>query len=92
MSRFTAGVPDNNFETTDSMPLWLACLRLRNMYSTEKSLADLLKDPSLIKSQLFINGVWRESSDGSKREVINPATGVRIVEVAMATVDDVKER
>ena len=91
MSRFTAGVPDNNFETTDSMPLWLACLRLRNMYSTEKSLADLLKDPSLIKSQLFINGVWRESSDGSKREVINPATGVRIVEVAMATVDDVKE-
>jgi succinate-semialdehyde dehydrogenase/glutarate-semialdehyde dehydrogenase len=61
------------------------------MYSSEKSLADLLKDPTLVKSQLFIDGKWRDSSDGSKREVINPATGVRIVDVAMATVDDVKE-
>ncbi|MEY3344434.1 MAG: hypothetical protein RL125_155, partial [Actinomycetota bacterium] len=91
MSRFAVGVPDNNLDITLLTGPWHDCLRLLNMYSSEKSLADLLKDPTLVKSQLFIDGKWRDSSDGSKREVINPATGVRIVDVAMATVDDVKE-
>ena len=91
MSRFAVGVPDNNLDISLLTGPWRDCLRLLNMYSSEKSLADLLKDPTLVKSQLFIDGKWRDSSDGSKREVINPATGVRIVDVAMATVDDVKE-
>ena len=91
MSRFAVGVPDNNLDISLLTGPWRDCLRLLNMYSSEKSLADLLKDPTLVKSQLFIDGKWRDSSDGSKREVINPATGVRIVDVAMATVDDVKQ-
>ena len=91
MSRFAVGVPDNNLDISLLTGPWRDCLRLLNMYSSEKSLADLLKDPTLVKSQLFIDGKWRDSSDGSHREVINPATGVRIVDVAMATVDDVKE-
>ena len=61
------------------------------MYSVEKSLKELLSDPTLVKDQLFINGIWRDSQDGARREVINPATGVRIVEVAMATESDVRD-
>lgn len=61
------------------------------MYSTDKNLDQYLSDPTLIKSKLFINGQWRDSRDGSTRAVIDPATGKTIVDVAMATLEDVKE-
>ena len=61
------------------------------MYSTDKTLAQHLADPSLIKDKLFINGEWKASRDGSTRAVTDPATGKTIVDVAMATLEDVKE-
>jgi succinate-semialdehyde dehydrogenase/glutarate-semialdehyde dehydrogenase len=51
---------------------------------------ELLADPTLLKSDLFIAGRWTPSSDGSRRPVTNPATGETIVEVAIATLDDVR--
>lgn len=39
--------------------------------------------------QLFIGGAWTESSDGARREVINPATGRVVTTVAAATTADV---
>jgi len=51
---------------------------------------ELLADPTLLKSDLFIAGEWTPASDGSRRPVTNPATGETIVSVATATLDDVK--
>ena len=34
-----------------------------------------LNDPSLLKQQAFINGVWCDADDGAIIEVFNPATG-----------------
>ncbi|RFA09097.1 betaine-aldehyde dehydrogenase [Subtercola boreus] len=39
--------------------------------------------------QLFIGGAWTESSDGARRDVINPATAEVISSVAWATEGDV---
>lgn len=61
------------------------------MYSTDKTLDQHLSDPTLIKDKLFINGAWKASRDGATRAVIDPATGKTIVDVAMATLEDVKE-
>jgi succinate-semialdehyde dehydrogenase / glutarate-semialdehyde dehydrogenase len=61
------------------------------MYSTEKTLDQYLSDPTLIKDKLFINGEWKASRDGSTRAVMDPATGETIVDVAMATLEDVQE-
>lgn len=41
-----------------------------------------LKDPSLLKSQNYINGVWVDAQSGKNVEVINPATGDVIGSVA----------
>jgi succinate-semialdehyde dehydrogenase/glutarate-semialdehyde dehydrogenase len=61
------------------------------MFSVEKTLDNRLSDPTLIKDQLFINGQWRASKDGKTRSVTDPATGEVLREVAMATLEDVKE-
>lgn len=61
------------------------------MYSTDKTLDQYLSDPTLIKDKLFINGEWKASRDGSTRAVMDPATGKTIVDVAMATLEDVQE-
>lgn len=39
--------------------------------------------------QLFIGGRWRDASDGGRMDVINPATGQKIAEVAKATAADI---
>ncbi|HWL76377.1 aldehyde dehydrogenase family protein [Microbacterium sp.] len=39
--------------------------------------------------RLFIGGEWRESSSGERHDVVTPATGEKIADVAWATVDDV---
>jgi len=49
-----------------------------------------LTDPSLLKQDLFIGGEWVPSSDGARSEVVNPATGKVIAEVAMGTREDIE--
>jgi len=44
---------------------------------------------TLSPGKLFIGGVWVEASDGGRTEIINPATGTRITDVAAATISDV---
>lgn len=52
---------------------------------TVPTLDDLLK---AIPTQLFINGEWRDASDGATLDVINPATEQVLTRVASASVDD----
>ena len=46
---------------------------------------------STTDTKLFINGVWRASSDGKRSEVHNPATGETVGYHAMATQADLEE-
>ena len=41
-----------------------------------------LKDPSLLRSQAYINGAWVDAADGRVFAVNNPADGSLIAEVA----------
>lgn len=43
---------------------------------------------SLVPKGIYIDGVWRQSSDGSEIEVSDPATGLVLARVANATVQD----
>ena len=43
-----------------------------------------LSDPSLLKSQAYINGQWVDADNGATFPVTNPANGELIVEVAKA--------
>lgn len=52
---------------------------------TVPNLDDLIK---AIPTQLFVNGEWRDASDGATVDVINPATEDVLTTVASATVDD----
>jgi succinate-semialdehyde dehydrogenase/glutarate-semialdehyde dehydrogenase len=51
----------------------------------------VLHDPSLLRDDLFIDGVWTPSGDNSRKAVVNPATGNDIAMVSMATIEDVKK-
>ncbi|MCU1437861.1 MAG: betB [Naasia sp.] len=44
---------------------------------------------TLPAGRLFIGGSWREASDGGRMDVIAPATGEKITDVARATKEDV---
>lgn len=44
---------------------------------------------AIATGRLFIGGEWRESSSGERHDVVTPATGEKIADVAWATVDDV---
>ncbi|MFD5075117.1 NAD-dependent succinate-semialdehyde dehydrogenase [Streptomyces sp. NPDC058371] len=53
----------------------------------------LTQSPTRLKTEtvptdLFIGGRWRPSSDGSRIEVVDPATGVKIADTADATPED----
>jgi succinate-semialdehyde dehydrogenase/glutarate-semialdehyde dehydrogenase len=50
-----------------------------------------LKDKTLLKQDLFINGKWTAGSLGERKEVINPATGEVVARVAMASPEDVND-
>jgi acyl-CoA reductase-like NAD-dependent aldehyde dehydrogenase len=39
--------------------------------------------------RLFIDGRWQDASDGSRMDVLAPATGTKLTDVAKATIDDV---
>ncbi|MBT8144004.1 MAG: aldehyde dehydrogenase family protein, partial [Gammaproteobacteria bacterium] len=43
---------------------------------------DLLKDPTLLRTQAYINGEWVDSDSGETFPVHNPATQEVLVEVA----------
>ncbi len=43
----------------------------------------------MFKTQLYINGEWRDPVKGGKFTTFNPATGEPITEVANATAEDV---
>ena len=41
-----------------------------------------------IPTRLYIGGAWRDASDGGEFEVLNPATGEHLADVASGTVAD----
>src|ERR1700682_4224546 len=43
-----------------------------------------------VPTDLWIGGKWRKSSDGSRFDVIDPATEYKVASVASATVEDAK--
>lgn len=49
-----------------------------------------LKDQSLLKQDLFINGEWYVGNNGSRKSIINPATQIEIAQVSLASLGDVK--
>ncbi|HEU4620911.1 MAG TPA: aldehyde dehydrogenase family protein, partial [Burkholderiaceae bacterium] len=49
-----------------------------------------LKDLGLLKNQLCIDGTWRDSTDGQRFEVTNPATNDVITQVPNANAKDVQ--
>lgn len=46
---------------------------------------------SFAPGALFIGGQWREASDGARTDVIAPATGQKLTDVACATIADVDD-
>ncbi|MGR5266736.1 aldehyde dehydrogenase family protein [Vibrio astriarenae] len=50
-----------------------------------------MNTPTLPKGQLFINGHWRDASDGAVAATFNPATELEIMKVAQATLSDVND-
>jgi succinate-semialdehyde dehydrogenase/glutarate-semialdehyde dehydrogenase len=49
-----------------------------------------LKDPSLLKKQLFINGEWVEGDSGDTLPIVNPATGVELCQISSAGKSDTR--
>ncbi|MET0235814.1 MAG: NAD-dependent succinate-semialdehyde dehydrogenase [Kibdelosporangium sp.] len=49
-----------------------------------------LRDPGLLREELFIDGEWGPGSSGERIDVTDPATGTVIARTAFATEDDVR--
>jgi succinate-semialdehyde dehydrogenase/glutarate-semialdehyde dehydrogenase len=54
------------------------------------SIAARLRDPELLRFDLFVDGAWTPASDGARFDVDDPGTGGPIGAVASATRDDVR--
>ena len=52
--------------------------------------ADRLRDPALLRTQLFVGGEWRDGRKGTF-DVLDPATGNLVAQVAAAGTTDVEE-
>ena len=52
------------------------------MLDTPTNLASLLKDPSLLVTKAYIGGEWVDGEGGATFDVINPARGDVIAQVA----------
>ena len=48
-----------------------------------------LSDPSLLKSQAYINGQWVDADNGATFPVTNPANGETLARLSQATAEDV---
>ncbi|MCS2611126.1 NAD-dependent succinate-semialdehyde dehydrogenase [Halomonas dongshanensis] len=49
-----------------------------------------LNDPSLLQTHAYIDGQWVEGTDGARFDVLNPATGERIAQVASVGVAETR--
>ncbi|MEV7344664.1 NAD-dependent succinate-semialdehyde dehydrogenase [Streptomyces sp. NPDC093544] len=58
------------------------------MTSTHLSQTPALLKTETVPTELFIGGRWRPSSDGSRIDVLDPATGEKIADTADATTQD----
>jgi len=47
-----------------------------------------LKDPNLLRTQLFLDGVWIDADQGATTEVRNPATGALIAAMPFGGIKD----
>ncbi|MEW1963590.1 aldehyde dehydrogenase family protein [Microbacterium sp. NPDC077644] len=47
--------------------------------------------PAVRAGRLFVGGKWREASDGGRADVVAPATGRKLTDVAKATIQDVDD-
>ncbi|RZJ23560.1 MULTISPECIES: NAD-dependent succinate-semialdehyde dehydrogenase [unclassified Acinetobacter] len=50
-----------------------------------------LKNPDLLKQQVFIDGLWMDAADGKKFAVTNPATGETIAQVPSVSTTQVEQ-
>ena len=49
-----------------------------------------LREQSLLREDLYIDGQWVQAADGARLDVRDPASGLPVASVASATVEDVK--
>ena len=42
----------------------------------------LLNDPSLLKTDALVNGVWVKGSAGSRFDILDPSNGLKLADVA----------
>jgi succinate-semialdehyde dehydrogenase/glutarate-semialdehyde dehydrogenase len=54
------------------------------------TLTSRLRDATLFRANLFVDGEWAEASDGARFDVTDPATGDAVTAVARATRDDTR--
>ena len=52
------------------------------MLDTPTNLASLLKDPSLLVTKAYIGGEWVDGENGATFDILNPARGDVIAQVA----------
>ena len=50
-----------------------------------------LKNPDLLKQQVFIDGLWMDAADGKSFAVTNPATGETIAQVPSVSTAQVEQ-
>lgn len=50
-----------------------------------------LKNPDLLKQQVFIDGLWMDAADGKSFAVTNPATGETIAQVPTVSTEQVEQ-
>ncbi|WP_313036136.1 NAD-dependent succinate-semialdehyde dehydrogenase [Acinetobacter sp.] len=50
-----------------------------------------LKNPDLLKQQVFIDGLWMDAADGKNFAVTNPATGETIAQVPSVSITQVEQ-
>lgn len=50
-----------------------------------------LKNPDLLKQQVFIDGLWMDAADGKSFAVTNPATGETIAQVPSVSTEQVEQ-
>jgi gamma-glutamyl-gamma-aminobutyraldehyde dehydrogenase len=55
----------------------------------EQTKIDELRTKPIAQQQLFINGIWRDASNGGRDEIFSPIDGALLTTAAAATPDDV---
>ena len=62
-----------------------------NQQQNEAAVNNASVSPPIRAAKLFIGGQWRDSASGETRPTINPATEEAIIEIPMATAEDVED-